>query len=527
MPSLIFKLSQTSDATGEGIADIERVLAAGGEVSESEHLKARRLGMVVGAGRRYKPIRCPEDLLRRRAAGELDFPNADLGSADLTGAELRDASLRGADLVDANLSSADLRGANFNHAYLQGANLRGADLRGADLGDAHLTGADLEDVDLRETKVLRASFGDLTQGGTNLCGVNLSGTDMRGASLQAAKLIRANLSGTKLGQLPGREGHRFSSNLAGADLEAADLRGADLSNADLQGANLRGALLEGANLSRARLDSASFDALSFQGLLAPDTVLVDASANAATLERSDFSPQDFGLLMRKGLRVIDLPAFDTGVLSRLFPGATGLALYFNSRLEFVNETVVRAVLASCIRSSDCCCSVEPASKGMLVRLSGLEEAELLALADRLHAFFSAPAEALIELAIQRTLSTALPPAVDSALERSLDARLPPSLSKAIDPLVAAQLRLSQGLIDRIEMAFGQVQRTEIQLSKEVTDALNRLEDDILDQTLGMMEFSLDRKAGRLVREGAWAIGTGAAGSGLYAAIAALMKLAGT
>ena len=67
-----------------------------------------------------------EDILKKYAAGERIFCNADLSEANLSGADLSEADLSGADL-----SGADLSGANLRWADLRRADLRGADLSGA------------------------------------------------------------------------------------------------------------------------------------------------------------------------------------------------------------------------------------------------------------------------------------------------------------------------------------------------------------------------------------------------------------
>lgn len=65
-------------------------------------------------------------LLERCAAGDKDFPQADLS----------DRNLSGFDLSGANLTDANLRGTDLRRANLTGADLRRSDLRGAKLRDA-------------------------------------------------------------------------------------------------------------------------------------------------------------------------------------------------------------------------------------------------------------------------------------------------------------------------------------------------------------------------------------------------------
>ncbi|HEY9743939.1 MAG TPA: pentapeptide repeat-containing protein [Coleofasciculaceae cyanobacterium] len=95
-----------------------------------------------------------DDLLRRYAAGERDFMEADLSWEDLSGANLsqiilgnanlNETNLSKTNLSNANLMGADLRKANLKEAYLSGALLSQANLEEADLRGANISGADLE-----------------------------------------------------------------------------------------------------------------------------------------------------------------------------------------------------------------------------------------------------------------------------------------------------------------------------------------------------------------------------------------------
>lgn len=150
-------------------------------------------------------VRLTEDeFLRRYAAGERSFVNANL----------RCALLAERSLCGVNLSHAKLGWANLN-----GANLSGADLTAADLSDANLSGAALSQTNLVRT--------DLTR-------TNLDRADLRGANLSKASLCDASL----------RE-----ADLQGANLSFADLRGATLSEAAFRGANLTGTKLTQGQLS--------------------------------------------------------------------------------------------------------------------------------------------------------------------------------------------------------------------------------------------------------------------------------------
>lgn len=139
-----------------------------------------------------------DELLRRYAAGERNFANA---------------NLRCVVLVEQNLSQCNLSNVKFNLANLSRANLSGVDLTSADLSDASLSEANLSQASLYRTLLTRA---------------NISQANLRGANLFKASLNDANLT---------------QADLTGANLSFADLRGAILEEAILSGANLTGAKL--------------------------------------------------------------------------------------------------------------------------------------------------------------------------------------------------------------------------------------------------------------------------------------------
>ena len=150
------------------------------------------------------------ELLRRYAAGERNFANA---------------NLRCAVLVKQNLSQCNLSYVRFNWANLSGVNFRGADLTSADLSDASLNEANLSLTSLHRTLLTRA----------NLSLANLRGANFFKASLNDACLDKADLTG--------------------ANLSFADLRGASFDDANLSKANLTGAKLTQGQFSSHRIDS--------------------------------------------------------------------------------------------------------------------------------------------------------------------------------------------------------------------------------------------------------------------------------
>ncbi len=100
-----------------------------------------------------------EELLKRYAAGERQFPDVILREGNLTGASLRSIVLSGSDL-----RGAKFRNANLIEADLERANLRGADLRGADLRGANLTQTELEEAYFNPSTYFDAGFDPVNRG---------------------------------------------------------------------------------------------------------------------------------------------------------------------------------------------------------------------------------------------------------------------------------------------------------------------------------------------------------------------------
>lgn len=148
-----------------------------------------------------------DQLVKRYAAGDRNFANA---------------NLRCAILCEQNLSQTNLSYVKLNFANLSGINLSGADLTSADLSDASLCEANLSEASLHRTLLSRANLNKANLRGVNLC--------------------KASLNDACLRQV----------DLTGANLSFADLRGADLDEASLNGANLTGAKLTHGQLSSCR-----------------------------------------------------------------------------------------------------------------------------------------------------------------------------------------------------------------------------------------------------------------------------------
>ncbi len=79
------------------------------------------------------------EVLRRYAAGERNFRQADLRGISLTKACLKEIDFTGANLSNSDLSDSDLSKANLNWVNLRGANLSGAHIKGAKMPDGRIS----------------------------------------------------------------------------------------------------------------------------------------------------------------------------------------------------------------------------------------------------------------------------------------------------------------------------------------------------------------------------------------------------
>jgi uncharacterized protein YjbI with pentapeptide repeats len=139
-------------------------------------------------------------LLRRYAAGERNFANANLRCAVLVEQSLCQTNLSYAKLNFANLSGINLTGADLTSADLSDASLSGANLSQASLYRSFLIRANLSEANLRGANLFKASLNDACLRRADLTGANLSFADLRGAILDEATLSEANLAGAKLTQ---------------------------------------------------------------------------------------------------------------------------------------------------------------------------------------------------------------------------------------------------------------------------------------------------------------------------------------
>ena len=120
-----------------------------------------------------------EELLRRYAAGERDFP----------GVSLRGIDFSDCDLSGINLSNANLGETEWERANLSRANLTGAILQSSGLNNTNLTEANLRNTRLEDTALIGANLTDACVEGTKFGGepllkrANLTGVDLSKASI--------------------------------------------------------------------------------------------------------------------------------------------------------------------------------------------------------------------------------------------------------------------------------------------------------------------------------------------------------
>ncbi|UBF23910.1 pentapeptide repeat-containing protein [Kovacikia minuta CCNUW1] len=232
-----------------------------------------------------------EELLKKYAAGDRNFPGVNLSEANLTGASLSNVNLTGANLSVANLSGANLNSANLtkaklNVAKLSGANLSKSNLSEAILNVANLTLADLSGAELSQASFVRAELSRADLSGANLSQTNFSGADLKDAKLRATNLSNANLSRADLKWANLTAANLTGTNLHGADLSSTDFSGADLSNTELRQANLSRANLKGANLSQANLRWADLSGADLSGADLSGAKLSGANLTGANLSNS-------------------------------------------------------------------------------------------------------------------------------------------------------------------------------------------------------------------------------------------------
>jgi uncharacterized protein YjbI with pentapeptide repeats len=102
----------------------------------------------------YQPPKSADELLRRYAAGERYFAEADIPE----GSDLRNSTLAHSTFDRGWLSDIDFRGANLRHVRFLSCNIKCSDFRGADLEGAIFTGALVEATQFENANLTNATF---------------------------------------------------------------------------------------------------------------------------------------------------------------------------------------------------------------------------------------------------------------------------------------------------------------------------------------------------------------------------------
>ena len=394
---------------------------------------------------------------------------------------LKGANLACATLSHAELSDADLEGANLGRANLKFAKLDRADLTRAKLGGANLSRALLRGSILRRARLQGANFTD----------ANLQDADLNGAHLHRSLMLRALMSG---------------ATLKGSFLKHARMKGVDLRHANLARADLMAAVVVECDLTGVDLSDASF-AFEWGGEI---DWMWGTTFDGATVARSGWSVALLDSVISRGAKLTRVATLSNGIFA-----PPSITLFFPRTLDFMSEMLVKSVLAFILGADaqDCQSTYEPTEAGgALVRLSGLPVEQLVEVAGRLSEFFDRPARAEITTSIE----AAMQPAVDRAIEKSV----PDVVARAVAPMAVLQAQLGEKIIKHIDSVYAAVERTEIKLSDEAVAKLREVNEDVLDAKLAGWRF--EPVEGKLIRAGAWAVSTGAAGSGLFAALQGLL-----
>ena len=127
-----------------------------------------------------------DELLRRYAAGNRYFVNANLRCAKLSNICLENIDMSYGKLNFADLSDSNLSQANLTLAEMRSANLSGSNLSRSQLVKANLAGANLSDANLRGADLSKADLSNANLNGADLRGANLGRVDLRKTCLDGA-----------------------------------------------------------------------------------------------------------------------------------------------------------------------------------------------------------------------------------------------------------------------------------------------------------------------------------------------------
>lgn len=151
-----------------------------------------------------------KQLLKRYAAGERKFSDADLSGADL----------RGADLSNAEFENSTFNGANLSRANLANTAISETDLCEASFVDTNFWGAQLTGLNMNQSDLRRAAF----------YYTRFHSVGLRSANLQGAQLWLASL---------------FDVEFTGADIRKAEFLSAQMRKVTFKDAKCDGVILGG------------------------------------------------------------------------------------------------------------------------------------------------------------------------------------------------------------------------------------------------------------------------------------------
>ena len=120
-----------------------------------------------------------DEILKRYAAGEREFPGADICDSELEGVDLSGINLSGAELADSDLTRINLSGANLHNANISQSTVRNSNLSRANLSEAFLSESAFDEANLREANLSKANLRGAYFGSADLTGyvqslINLS-----------------------------------------------------------------------------------------------------------------------------------------------------------------------------------------------------------------------------------------------------------------------------------------------------------------------------------------------------------------
>jgi len=186
--------------------------------------------------------------------------------------------------------------------------------------------------------------------------------NLQGANLQGVILAGGDLSGCNL-----RE-----AILDGADLQRTNLRGADLTDTSLRTANLRGADFRGVAVDYSALNEAAD--------------LSQTQFDFGNYTRNGWKLQVFQKLRERGAQIVELEKFPESFQQAWVGPKTGLTLYFDGQLSFLDEFLVRVLVLSTLDDATDCkvADFHQDDTSAMITLQAANPADLRSVAQALH-----------------------------------------------------------------------------------------------------------------------------------------------